>query len=579
VMSSEAIGSERRLLRLPAPLSRHHKTGRRWSAWAVRSAHLPIRADGPVHLALWVAQHVLYYPWTHAILPLQVRSGARPLPSALRRLHTRVATRAGTQAGENPTMAQLRIFVSHSMTDAAFCTALVRALRMAGADVWYDEHNLGAGVLRHATMPEILGELAQRLVFLVVLSPAACASSWVQDACAWAHNFYRRDPNRILLAAVAAPLEHTHCDGLVHLEDFGRIEAPGGHPYAPAEAIERALRLLALVPEDAAAAAPAPTALGPGARVADLVVTGKALAAQQRYAEALLVFEHASKCDPDSFDAWVNLGMVRGQLQQGGESLIAYYRALMLRPGGAVAWNTKGTRLSEVGRVEEALAAFEQALALDPTFAAAWNNRGSALYGMRRYDEALAAFEQALALDSKLAAAWHNKGAALRHLKRVDQALTAFEQALLLDPTYAAAWNNKGYALYGMRRYDEALVAYERALAVDPTLATAWCNKGNALYALHRYPEALTAFEQALHLDPTYAAAWNNKGSALYTERRYEEALAAFEQALALDAAFPDAWVGKSMTLRALGRTEEAALAEDEAAALRAKAHRAGEYD
>jgi hypothetical protein len=52
VMSSEAIGSERRLLRLPAPLSRHHETGRRWSAWAVRSAHLPIRADGPVHLAL-----------------------------------------------------------------------------------------------------------------------------------------------------------------------------------------------------------------------------------------------------------------------------------------------------------------------------------------------------------------------------------------------------------------------------------------------------------------------------------------------------------------------------------------------
>ncbi len=40
---------------------------------------------------------------------------------------------------------QLRVFVSHSHQDNAFCQQIVQALRDAGADVWYDEHNLRLG--------------------------------------------------------------------------------------------------------------------------------------------------------------------------------------------------------------------------------------------------------------------------------------------------------------------------------------------------------------------------------------------------------------------------------------------------
>jgi hypothetical protein len=34
----------------------------------------------------------------------------------------------------------LKVFVSHSHQDDAFCCLLVGALRQAGSDVWYDEH-------------------------------------------------------------------------------------------------------------------------------------------------------------------------------------------------------------------------------------------------------------------------------------------------------------------------------------------------------------------------------------------------------------------------------------------------------
>ena len=69
-----------------------------------------------------------------------------------------------------------RVFVSHSHTDAVYCRKMVQALREAGMDVWYDEHNLGAGKLRR----EIERELLSREHFIVILSPSAVESRWVE---------------------------------------------------------------------------------------------------------------------------------------------------------------------------------------------------------------------------------------------------------------------------------------------------------------------------------------------------------------------------------------------------------------
>src|SRR5258708_24851327 len=68
-----------------------------------------------------------------------------------------------------------RIFVSHAPEDTAWCRAFVQALREAGADVWYDEPDLGDGVMGE----EIARELQARPMFIVILSPAALASPQV----------------------------------------------------------------------------------------------------------------------------------------------------------------------------------------------------------------------------------------------------------------------------------------------------------------------------------------------------------------------------------------------------------------
>ena len=349
-------------------------------------------------------------------------------------------------------MAQMRIFVSHSHNNNPFCEKLVRALRRAGADVWYDDESLQTGQLG----PIIERELRERPVFVVVLSPAALASRWVEDETRWAYNRLRRDPTRIILPVLAEALPDAD-DIWLFLQDFKRIEAPGPACQPHPQAVTRTLHALQLtLPGET----PLPTAAQPAESADDLLTRGKALQAQGKHAEALPLFQRATQLDRRSFSAWFNVGYTLSELERYDEALAAYDRALTLDPNEALAWINKGLALNKLERYEEALVALDRALALDPNEALAWYNKGTALNGLKRYAEALAAFERGF--DPNDARDWGNKGNALRGLTRYEEALAAYDRALALGKT-ALRWNNKAATLRALGRTREAEQAERRA--------------------------------------------------------------------------------------------------------------------
>lgn len=75
-------------------------------------------------------------------------------------------------------MAPTRLFLSHSTEDNAWCRVLVEALKAAQYDVWYDEQGLTGGAEWVATLQR---EVQSRDLFVVVITPAAWASPWVQE--------------------------------------------------------------------------------------------------------------------------------------------------------------------------------------------------------------------------------------------------------------------------------------------------------------------------------------------------------------------------------------------------------------
>src|SRR5215510_8020335 len=139
-------------------------------------------------------------------------------------------------------MAQLRVFVCHSRVDQPACDALVKELRGAGADVWYEDDHLDTG----RAMEAIERELQARPVFLVLLSPAALSSDRVQEESSLADRLAKRDPSRLILPVLVTPLDQ----GAIWpwLQGYQRVEAAGGTPFSEDERIRETLRSLALAP-------------------------------------------------------------------------------------------------------------------------------------------------------------------------------------------------------------------------------------------------------------------------------------------------------------------------------------------
>jgi len=384
-------------------------------------------------------------------------------------------------------MGQMRVFVSHSSSDNAICEALVKALRDAGADVWYDQHNLGAGQLTE----ELTKELRSRPVFVVVLSKAAFASSWVRGECQWAFNLHQREPNRVILPVVAQTIELSDFDALLYMEGFKRVEAPGNRPYPPHEAVRETLRLLGLS-TDAKSVSP----------VDGLVIKGQELHAEKRYSEAAAVYAQAVRQASSNFDAWSGLGAAYGELGRWSEALEAFERATAIRPDDDNAWSSKSATLTNLGRHKEALAACERAITLNPQNPVAWNNKAGILGGLRRYNDAVGAVEHAIALDPTNAGFWTNKGSLLTYTQRKQEALQAFDRAIELDPQYHRPWGEKALTLFGLRDAPAALASVDRAIALNPNVGQYWWVRGGAQAKLMNLSEAVTSMDRCLAIEP-----------------------------------------------------------------------------
>lgn len=206
-------------------------------------------------------------------------------------------------------MAQAPIFVSHSHQDNEWCRPLVAALKAVGYDVWYDETGLTGGA---AWVADIQREVQARDVFLIVLTPEAWASHWVQDELQLAIATRRR--------ILPVLLRNTQVDGFLLTTQW--VTVIGDEPQVAARSIIMAIE--------------APPAPGRGATpqvtetLDDLITLCKSLLAEHRYTEALSACERALTLDSESIDAHCLKGVVLDHTSQRKKAATVFARALFL---------------------------------------------------------------------------------------------------------------------------------------------------------------------------------------------------------------------------------------------------------
>lgn len=296
------------------------------------------------------------------------------------------------------------IFISHSSRDNGFCDVLVQALSDAGFDAWAHEHDSDT----REAVPELVGaQFDRRPIFVILLSPAALASRWVQRE--WDMALSRASENLILVTV--APLSANAFQGRWRIaEPMRRIEAESYQPLPQWQAITLVLQRL-------------------GSSLDTLREQGNERIRDNDFKGAIPPLRVVTEARPTDVGAWAHLAYAQAEARQPAEALASSERALLLQPDRADVWNTKGWALNQLRLHAAALVASTRACELDNTQAYIWNTQSEALQGLGRLEEALVASERATSLDSTWKWGWMQKANVLRELGRPDDAEAAERQA------------------------------------------------------------------------------------------------------------------------------------------------------
>ena len=238
-------------------------------------------------------------------------------------------------------------------------------------------------------------------------------------------------------------------------------------------------------------------------RVNSLQVLGIAHAQQGKLDSAERLIRAALRYDPESTEAYNNLGMVLHAQERHEEAMACYETAIARRPLYAVALNNLGITLAALGRYAEAITRYHAALAAQPDYAAALNNLGTALHAIGQTDDAIEKFRAALLSRSDFAEAEINLGDAFNKLGRYAEAIGHYRSALKLQPRNAAAYLGLAEALHRGNRHGEAETCYRQVIQIHPHLASAYAGLGSVLQEIGRIDEARFCFNKAIESDPS----------------------------------------------------------------------------
>jgi tetratricopeptide (TPR) repeat protein len=205
-----------------------------------------------------------------------------------------------------------------------------------------------------------------------------------------------------------------------------------------------------------------------------LASLGSVLQLQQRFAEALSVFEKAAQLKPDDAESWRRVADVLGQMERFDQALLCFQHVLTLDPDQQDALYKSGALLDKFGRCREAIAFLDRSIALQPKHAATLKSRAQALFNLKRFEESVADGKKAyeLAPDADIC---NNIGAALRLLGRDTEALEWFDKAIDIRPASGPVLDNKIISLLHLQRFDELFALHEQIKSLGrDTTTTEW---------------------------------------------------------------------------------------------------------
>ena len=143
---------------------------------------------------------------------------------------------------------------------------------------------------------------------------------------------------------------------------------------------------------------------------------------------------------------------------------------LQKNPESLEAWYNLGYALMLDEDLEGAVKAYDEALAIDNGIFDIWFNKATALYDLRDFERAKECYETALEIDPEDPEAWNNLGNCHSRLADGRAAIEAYTRAVALKPDYAEAFYNKANAHFIEDELEKAIAFADLAVELNPEL-------------------------------------------------------------------------------------------------------------
>ena len=251
--------------------------------------------------------------------------------------------------------------------------------------------------------------------------------------------------------------------------------------------------------------------------------------------EELLYFQQVVEHNPQSFEAWANLGYKQHKLGLNDDALASANKAITLNNKYARAWMVRGAALSTMDRKEvDALAALDVALENDQNNVDALYYKGRVYVFQELDDAAHRMFDKVLKLDPMYKEALLAKGTLYLAVDNYDEVLDVANLLIRRFPDDAVGWRMLGQAFYfqgdierddekALDYLDNAVISFNKALEIDPTDSNTYFLKAQPFVAIGDYTQALEALNRGLQIDPSNALLRNAKAD-IVGKRRNETA-------------------------------------------------------
>lgn len=197
-----------------------------------------------------------------------------------------------------------------------------------------------------------------------------------------------------------------------------------------------------------------------------------------------------------------NLASALKLQQRFDEALALYDHVKQVAPDITETEFARGSTLQRMGRFDDAIASYRRAIAANPLNIGAHHELNALLYRLRRDDEFLTSYDEAAKRAPKAGALPTGKALFLTRAQRFAEARVELEKALALNPDDPAARNGLAVTLTGLGEYDGAIAAYDAALQRAPDDVLLRTNFAGALLQAGDAARGLAMAESAVARAP-----------------------------------------------------------------------------